>query len=144
MLYLWIKVLHIVAIISWMAGILYLYRVLVNIVDNANKGPEVKEVLTGMALRLYRYIAMPAMGVAFIAGVFMIVLQPELMRMGAMHVKLTMVLFLIISTIYAGRLAKGVASGKASLPSSRNLRILNEVPTLLMIIIVAMIVVRPF
>jgi putative membrane protein len=142
--YLFLKTLHIVAIISWMAGVLYLYRILVNIVDHANKGPEVSEVLTGMALRLYKIITMPAMGASYILGVWMLLLQPEWLKVGAMHAKLTLVVLLTASTVYAGRLAKTIAAGERLQKTSKSLRILNEVPTLLMILIVAMIVMRPF
>jgi putative membrane protein len=142
-MYLWIKVLHLLAIISWMAGILYLYRILVNFADHQSKGAEVREVLSGMAIRLYRYITMPAMGVAYIAGLVLIAMKPELMMIGAMHAKLALVGGLTVATIYAGRLAKKLPTGELKL-RGKTLRILNEIPTLLMIAIIIFVVVKPF
>jgi putative membrane protein len=142
-MYLWVKVVHLLAIISWMAGILYLYRILVNFADHQARGSDVREVLSGMAIRLYRYITMPAMGVAYIAGLVLIAQKPELMKIGAIHAKLALVGGLTVATIYAGRIAKKLPSGEIKL-SGKTLRILNEIPTLLMVAIIILVVVKPF
>jgi protoporphyrinogen IX oxidase len=143
-MYLWIKVLHLAAIISWMAGILYLYRILVNMRDHATGIPEVHNVLYGMGLRLYRYITMPAMGASYIAGIILIAMQPLIMRQGFFHAKLLFVLILTASTVAAGKMLKKSASSANYLPTSKRLRFLNEIPTVLMLLILIMIIVRPW
>jgi len=144
MYYLWVKVIHILAVISWMAGILYLYRLLVNMRDNINNTAALS-VLKRMAHRLYHYITLPAMIVSLSAGTALVVEAPWLFREGVfLHVKIVLVLALLIATAHAGSLTKSAQHNPESLPSSRHLRMLNEVPTILMILIVILIVVRPF
>jgi protoporphyrinogen IX oxidase len=134
--------LHIVAVISWMAGILYLYRLLVY--HAAEKEPVVRARFEVMERRLYRAITMPAMIAAIVAGIGMIALDPRYYR-GAhwLHVKLTLVVGLIAATVYAGREVKRAARGEA-LGAERRYRVLNEVPTLLMIGIVLLVILKPF
>jgi len=136
--------LHIVSIISWMAGVLYLYRLLINHRERGTQSKDNHELLIGMESRLYRYITMPAMGVAIIAGTVMIFLNPDLMKMGWLHVKLTAVFLLIGATVYCKPLMRRAAKDPAALPPGRTLRILNEVPTIFMLIIVWMVVYKPF
>jgi len=127
-----------------MAGVLYLYRLLINHRERGIASKDNHELLTGMETRLYRYITMPAMGVAILAGIGMIFLNPDLMKMGWFHVKLTAALLLLVATIYCKPLMRRAAKDPATLPSGRALRILNEVPTLFMMIIVWMVVFKPF
>lgn len=143
-MYLWMKWLHILAIISWMAGILYLYRLLVNHRDRGLDSPAVHELLCGMEYRLFRYITLPAMIVAIIAGFMMIYLSPDLLKAGWMHTKILFVLVLIHSTFKAKAISRRAAADPKTLPSSRTLRILNEVPTILMMIIVGLVVFKAF
>lgn len=144
MLYLWLKWLHIIAVISWMAGILYLYRILINHRERGLVNLEVHELLSLMERRLYRIITFPAMCVAIVAGLGMILSAPEMIRMGWLHVKLTAVVFLIGMTLWAGRLSQMAAIDPHTLPQSKTLRIANEVPALLMMIIVGMVVFKAF
>ena len=126
-----------------MAGILYLSRLLIYQTERGSN-PEIKDLLELMSKRLYRYITMPAMGVAWIAGFGILWVMPGFAKGGWFHVKFVLILALTASTIYAGRLVKGHAAGTRTLPSSKPLRWLNEVPTLLMLIIVGMAVFKPF
>lgn len=142
-MYLFFKWLHLVAVISWMAGILYLYRLLIYQAERG-KTAEIRDLLTFMAQRLYRIITMPAMVVAFGAGVGMISLNPDLLASGWLRVKLVCVLGLMAATRHAGALIGRFAEKAPGLPTGRRLRLLNEVPTVLMMIIVAMAVFRPF
>ena len=143
-LFLWIKWLHIIAVISWMAGILYLYRILINHRERGIHNLDVHELLSLMELRLYRIITFPAMCVAVVAGLGMIALAPAMMKMGWLHVKLTAVVVLIGFTWGAGRLSRIAAIDPMALPASKTLRIMNEVPALLMMIIVGMVVFKAF
>ena len=126
-----------------MAGVLYGYRLLVNIVDRGSQ-PDVHKALCEMSYKLYRLIAMPAMGVAYIAGIAMIALNTDLLHGGWLHVKLACVLALTASTIYIKRILMGLEQRATPAPTSTRLRVLNEVPTILMMIIVWMVVFKPF
>jgi len=143
MLYLFFKWLHIISIIAWMAGVLYGYRLLVNLAERWDNRDN-RELLTLMFKRLYRAITMPAMGVAIIAGVALISLQPAFGMAGWFQLKFLCVLLLIGATIHMNRLLRKALQKDGSLPASKTLRILNEVPTLLMLIIVGLVVFKPF
>jgi putative membrane protein len=139
-MYLWIKALHVVAIISWMAGLLYLPRLFVYHVESG-PGPQ-SQTFKIMERRLYRYIMTPAMSVAWLTGVFM-ALDGDALHQPWFHVKATLVVLLTASHIHDGVLMRRFASD-ANVHSSRYFRIINEIPTLLMIGIVVMVIVKPF
>lgn len=142
-MYLFFKWLHLVAVISWMAGILYLYRLLIYQAERgANQ--DIHEFLTFAAGRLYKVITVPAMVFGFAAGLGMIALNPALLDSGWLRIKLIALAALAYSTIYAGRLIGRFAQREPNLPSGKRLRLLNEVPTLLMLVILGMAVFRPF
>ena len=142
-MYLFFKWLHLVAVISWMAGLFYLYRLLIYQRERGANA-EIHALLDLMARRLYRIITRPAMIVAFVGGIGMLVLNPDLFKAGWLHVKLTLVLAMAGATVYAARLIGRFAERAPNLPTSKRLRVLNEVPTLLMLVIVWMAVFRPF
>ncbi len=138
-----ILALHVIAIISWMAGILYLYRLLIYAAERRQENAQVEDLLKTMSRRLLKAITIPAMVVSWLAGLSMIALNPGLFQLPWFHVKLTSVVLLTASTIYAWKLVEQVQKS-ADLPRGKTLRYLNEVPTLLMIIIVTMVIVRPW
>ncbi len=142
--YLFWKWLHIVAVIAWMAGILYLYRLLIYHSERGKLEPSTHALLSLMEMRLYRYITVPAMLVAVAAGLTMVAIVPDLGRTGWFGTKFALVLALILATLFAGKLHKDGAADPGTLPASRTLRILNEVPTLLMLLIVGLVVFKPF
>jgi protoporphyrinogen IX oxidase len=129
------------AIISWMAGILYLFRLFVY--HSQETEPVVRSRFKIMEFRLYRYITAPAMVVAFVMGVTLLFLNPSLLSQGWMHGKLFLVGILIVITHYAGMLVKQF--GKDEITRTHKFyRIMNEIPTLLMIGIVILVIMRPF
>ena len=140
-MYLWIKALHIVAVISWMAAMLYLPRLMVYHCS-APKGSIQSETFKIMERRLLRFIALPAMIVAWLAGLWLFY-EAGLWRAGWMHGKLALVLAM---TAMHGMLSKWVKDSAAdrNTRSEKFYRIANEVPTLLMILIVILAVVKPF
>lgn len=142
-MYLFCKWFHLVAVISWMAGILYLYRLLVYLAEKGEH-PEVHSLLSLMAMRLYRYITRPAMIASFAGGIGMIALSPGLLTNGWLQMKMACIFALAGATLYAGRLVRDFSEKRENCPSSRKLRFLNEVPTILMLVIVALAVFRPF
>lgn len=138
-----ILALHVIAVISWMAGILYLYRLLVYATEQGYEKPDVFSLLKTMTRRLWQAITVPAMVVSWGAGLSMVWLQPSLLSLPWMQVKLLCVVLLTIATLYAGRLVSRYQR-EGALPTSKTLRFLNEGPTLFMIFIVYMVIVRPF
>jgi putative membrane protein len=142
-IYPWVKALHVMAVISWMAALLYLPRLFVNHCD-AQAGSATSEVFKGMEGRLARLIMNPAMGVSFLAGLALLAINPGLLRSGGfMTVKLFLVLALAAVHFAMLQWLRAFAEDRNTRPQ-RFYRIANEVPTVLMIAIVIMIVVRPF
>ena len=137
----WLKALHIIAVISWMAGLLYLPRLFVYHCA-AEPGSVQAETFKVMEHRLLRFIMNPAMIVVWITG-------PVLAwQMGVMHdvwfaLKFLLVCVLTVFHHALGRWRKDFATGN-NRHDARYYRIANEVPTLLMIAIVVLVVVKPF
>ena len=139
-MYLWIKALHIIAIISWMAGMLYLPRLFVYHAK-AEPGSELSETLKVMERRLLRAIMNPAMLVSLIAGGILLGYQD--FSSGWLHVKLTAIVGMVIMHMMMAKWRKDF-EGDKNTRSHRFYRYANEVPTLLMLVIVVMAVVKPF
>lgn len=140
--YLWLKALHIISVIAWMAGMLYLPRLYVYHA-NAAKGSELSETLKVMERRLLRFIINPAMGSAFFFGILMLVSNPELLHQGWIHAKLTLVLGLgAVHGLYSKW--RKVFERDENMRPAKFYRIWNEVPTLMLVIIVILAVVKPF
>ncbi|MBX7200517.1 MAG: protoporphyrinogen oxidase HemJ [Rhodospirillaceae bacterium] len=139
--YPWFKSIHIVAVISWMAGLLYLPRLFVN---HVTAGPEAAAMLTGMEERLMRIIMRPASAVTLIFG-GLLLSTPGVVDWSAgwIYVKLACVLGLFAAHGLMEKWRGEFARGENRRPA-KFFRIINEVPTLLMIIIVLMVVVKPF
>lgn len=140
--YEWLRALHIIAIIAWMAGLLYLPRLFVYHADSA-VGSEVSEQFKIMERRLLKFIMNPAMIASWILGISMLVANPALMGEGWMHVKLTAVFFMSGAHGVLAKHTRLFANDERK-KTAKFYRILNEVPTVLMIIIVIMAVVQPF
>ncbi len=139
-IYPWIKSFHVMAVISWMAGLFYLPRLFVYH-SSEKDGGECMEKFSIMERRLYKYIMQPAMIASWIAGLLMIAV------IGFadvwLHVKLTMVILLTAYHFWLGRMMKRFARGENDKPE-KFYRMINEIPTLLMIVIVIMVIVKPF
>ena len=138
--YPWIKALHIIAVIAWMAGMLYLPRLFVYHVD-AKKGSDLSETLKIMERRLLRFIINPAMITAFIFGGLMLWINSDLFSQPWMHVKLTAIVLLSAVHGLLARWRKDFERDQNQ-KSVKFYKIWNEVPTVLMIIIVIMAVTK--
>jgi putative membrane protein len=141
--YEWFKALHLIAVISWMAGMLYLPRLYVYHA-RAEVGSELSETLKVMERRLLRFIMNPALILTWVFAILMIAANSEtLMAQGWIHVKLTLVIAL--SGIH-GVFSKWrkIFERDENTKSAKFYKIWNEVPTLMMIIIVILAVVKPF
>ena len=141
--YTWILAFHVMSFISWMAMLFYLPRLYVYHAEHAaNKG--FMEVVAIQENKLYSFIGTPAMWATILSGSAMIALTPELFQSGGwLHAKLTAAALLIAYHFTLGRIKKKLQSGECS-QSGTFFRIYNEVPTLLMVVIVIMVVVKPF
>ncbi len=139
---LWIKAGHVIGVIAWMAGMLYLPRLFVYHVD-ATPGTTQSETFKIMERRLMKAIINPAMIMTLIFGVILLLAQPELMRQGWLHAKLTLIFGLFALHGMMSGWLKAFAADR-NRKSAKFFRIVNEVPTALMILIVILVIVRPF
>ena len=143
MLFAYIKAFHIITVIAWMAGLLYLPRLFVYHASS-KIGSEQSETFKVMEWRLLRFITTPAMLATWVFGLIL-AFSPLVnwSQDGWLHAKLVLV---VILTGFSGLLAKWTKDFAAdrNTRSPRFYRIANEVPTVLMIIIVILVVVRPF
>ncbi len=140
-MYLWIKAFHIIAVIAWMAGMLYLPRLFVYHAS-AKPGSESSEIFKVMEHRLLRYIMTPAMIVTWLLGIAL-VLQGQWLGAGWFHAKFALVL---VMTILHGLFSHWTRDFHfdRNPRSPKFYRIANEIPTLLLILIVILVVVKPF
>lgn len=139
--YNWAKAIHVIAVISWMAGMLYLPRLFVYHVD-AEKGSVQSETFKVMERRLMRGIINPAMVVSWAFGLWLAWRGFGFMG-GWLHAKIAAVLVLSGVHGYLSVAVRRFANGQNVRPA-RFWRIVNEVPTILMIVIVILVVVKPF
>ncbi|MGO1001436.1 CopD family protein [Lysobacter sp. CA196] len=137
--YLWTKTFHLVFVMAWMGSVFYLPRILVNLAE-AGDEPAVRARLVLMGRRLYRFGHIMFGVAAILGGVLWFVFH---MSGGWLHAKLTVVAAMLAFYIVTGRWLKGVDQGRP-LPSSRSLRIFNEIPVFALIAIVWLVLAKPF
>ena len=140
-------VIHIISFISWFAMLFYLPRLFVYHAERFDNEGFV-EVVRIMEHKLFKYIGVPAMWATLISGGLLIwanlQIDVNLFKTGGwLHAKLLFVLFLVIFTFYLGSTVRKLAVEKPA-KSGKFYRVLNEVPTLLMIFIVVFVIVKPF
>ena len=139
-----LKCIHILAIISWMAGLLYYYRLFIYHFEFGQTNQAIHSLLSLMEKRLFKYITVPSMIAAVITGVLMVIDNPSLIRALWFQIKFLCGLLMIGTTIYGLRLLRRFKNKNFKPYSSKKLRIMNEIPTILMILIVIMVILRPF
>jgi putative membrane protein len=140
-MYEWIKALHVIAVISWMAGMLYLPRLFVYHCD-AEIGSKQSETFKVMEWRLLKVIINPAMIITWLAGLYL-AWNGHWYTSGWFHAKLTLVLILSGVHGFFSRWVKDFAADRNT-RNQKFYRIINEVPTVLMIFIVILVIVKPF
>ena len=143
---LWIKALHIISVVAWMAGLFYLPRLFVyHAAELANfkdsKSPTVI-LLRIMELRLYRILMIPSMIFSLASGIILVIVQ-HTWSAGWLHLKLLGVLGLVIFHHTLNYWRKSLAKGTCH-HSNKFFRMMNEIPTLLLVIIVICVVIKPF
>lgn len=143
-LYPWTLAFHVMSVMAWMAGLFYLPRLFVYHVEKAADRPDLARIYEEMELKLFRFIMNPAMIASWIFGLMM-VFTPGLIDWSELWpwVKAAMVVAMTWFHHVLGRWRKGFIVGENT-RSGRFYRLANEAPTLLMVVIVIMVIVRPF
>ena len=142
---LWIKAVHVVAVISWMAGLLYLPRLFVYHAERGGPGSELSETFKVMEGRLLRFIMQPAMIATWALGLTL-ALTPGVVgwtTTGWFYAKLATVVALSGFHEWLARRCRDFAADRNRV-SGRTYRMVNEVPALALLVIVVMVIVKPF
>ena len=140
--YLLFKSLHLIAVISWMAGLLYLPRIFVYHVENINDQNSIN-IFKTMEKKLYFYIMIPAMILSWIFGLILIsIVGFDVLSATWIQLKLIFVVLLTFYHFYLGQCLKNLAFEQNN-KTSKFFRIINEIPTILLILIVFIVVFKP-
>jgi len=140
--YLLFKSLHLIAVVSWMAGLLYLPRIFVYHIENKEK-KDATEIFEVMEKRLFFYIMRPAMIFTWIFGLILIYLNGmEIFSQIWMQLKFILIILLSIFHEYLGRCLYSLKNNRNT-RSSRYFRIINEIPTILLILVVFIVIFKP-
>ena len=140
--YLLFKSLHLIAVFSWMAGLLYLPRIFVYHVENKEK-KEATDIFEVMEKRLFFYIMRPAMIFTWIFGLILIYLNGiEIFSQLWIQIKIVLVVLLSVYNDYLGKCLRSLKNN-TNTRSSKFFRIINEIPTVLLIGIILVVVFKP-
>ena len=140
--YLLFKSLHLIAVVSWMAGLLYLPRIFVYHVENKEK-KEATDIFEVMERRLFIYIMRPAMILTWAFGIILVHLNGiEIFSQLWMQIKIVLVILLSAYNGYLGRCLSNLKSS-TNTKSAKFFRIINEIPTVILIIIVFLAIFKP-
>lgn len=140
-LYSWIKVLHIAAVISWMVGLFYLPRLFVYH-SEAVSGEEPAATFEIMETRLLRVIMLPAMAFVWASGIWLAWIGFSLVGVW-LWIKIGLVMGLTVFHLFLAKSAREFKNGSA-VRTARRWRMINEIPTLLMLAIIVLVVLKPF
>ena len=141
MLYLWVKAFHLVFVIAWMAGLLILPRYKLHQL-NSTPGEPLFETMKSASGKLRKIILTPGIILVWVLGITLLVLNPALMSSGWLHAKLLLVL--VLSGLHGYFVALGKKIDRGEAVSAKRLKLLNELPFVLMIVIVILVIVKPF
>ncbi|MBX9976658.1 MAG: protoporphyrinogen oxidase HemJ [Alphaproteobacteria bacterium] len=138
--YLWLKALHIIAVICWMAGLFYLPRLFVYHVEAEHD--DTKDTLKMMQYKLYKIIMQPSMHLSLLSGILLAMILDTWMSPW-FHLKLTALILLVFFHFSLNHYRKELAD-QGCKRTGRFFRMINEIPTVLLVIIVIAVVVKPF
>ncbi len=138
--YLPILTFHVISVLSWMAMLFYLPRLYVYHQENSEK-KEFIDIVKTQEYKLYKYIGMPAMWTTIASGIAMIIINPELMKQGWFHAKLTLLILLIAYSFSMEYYRKQLENDTCN-RSGKFFRAYNEVPTILAILIVTFVIMK--
>ena len=141
--YSYILAFHVMSVLSWMAMLFYLPRLYVYHMEYKQNGSCFTDVIKIQERKLYRFIGVPAFWASLLSGGVMIYLNPAMLDgVYWLWIKLAALVFMIIFHFYLGVILKRLAEDKCT-KSGKFFRVINEIPTILMIVIVTMVVVKP-
>ncbi len=143
--YLWFKALHIIGVVVWFAGIFYLVRLFIYHVEAKDLAPPLNKAFSDqyelMEKRLANIITTPGMILTVSMALGLLVLQPSWLQQGWMQVKLLLVIGLLVYHFFCYRLMNQLSKNEC-LWSGRQLRLLNELPTLILVLVVMLVVFK--
>ena len=140
--YLLFKSLHLIAVVAWMAGLLYLPRIFVYHVENKEK-KEATDIFEVMERRLFYYIMRPAMIFTWVFGIILIHLNGiEIFSQLWMQLKIVLIILLSIYNDYLGKCLLSLKNN-SNTRSAKFFRIINEIPTVMLIFIVFLVIFKP-
>lgn len=140
--YLWLKAFHIMAVIAWFAGLFYIFRLFVYHIESDSA--DVHRLMETAELKLLRIIMNPAMIVAWVLGLLLIAMQSQyIFSQGWLHIKLLFVVLLTGYHMYAAKVRKQLLAGTCKL-TGKQARLINEVPAVIMLVVVLMVELQPF
>ncbi len=142
MAYLWLKAFHIIAMVAWFAGMFYIFRLYVYHAKHRS-APALCAAYTTMERKLLYAIMHPAMAVTILFGLLLIRENPMVLHAAWFHAKLLGIACLIAYHFFAGYTHRRFAAGDFFL-SEKACRMINEIPTLILIAVVILVVVKPF
>lgn len=143
--YFWFKAFHLIGVVVWFAGLFYLVRLFVYHAE-ASEQPEpaqsiLKKQYQIMEKRLYNIITTPGMAVTVAMALGLIYTEPEVLKSGWLHIKLTFVALLLLYHFYCGRIMKQLEKNTCQW-TGQQFRALNEAPTILLVVIVLLAVFK--
>lgn len=145
MAYYWFKAFHLIGVVVWFAGLFYLVRLFVYHAEATEQPEPAQSILKTqyeiMEKRLYSIITTPGMIVTVAMAIGLISTEPEVLKSGWLHIKLTAVVVLLGYHFYCGRIMKKLACGECQW-TGQQFRALNEAPTLLLVVIVLLAVFK--
>jgi putative membrane protein len=145
MAYFWFKAFHLIGVVVWFAGLFYLVRLFVYHAEASQRDEPAQTILKAqyeiMEKRLYHIITMPGMVVTVAMAIGLISTEPEILKSGWLHIKLSLVALLIGYHFFCGRIMKKLAQGECNW-TGQQFRALNEAPTILLITIVLLAVFK--
>jgi protoporphyrinogen IX oxidase len=145
MAYFWFKAFHLIGVVVWFAGLFYLVRLFVYHAEASEQSEPAQTILKNqyqiMEKRLYNIITTPGMIVTVAMAIGLLSTEPEVLKNGWMHIKLTFVALLLIYHFYCGRIMKQLAANKCQW-TGQQFRALNEAPTVLLVVIVLLAVFK--
>ncbi|MEQ8558024.1 MAG: CopD family protein [Henriciella sp.] len=141
MAYLWVKALHLIFVVAFMAGMLIQPRYKLHQLGS-KPGEPLFETMKSASTKLRHIILTPSVILVWVLGIAMVVMNPALLQMGWFHVKLLFVL--ILTGLHGYFISVGKKIDRGETVSAKRLKMMNEVPFILLIVIVIMVIVRPF
>lgn len=145
MAYYWFKAFHLIGVVVWFAGLFYLVRLFVYHAEAEAQTEPAKGILKAqyeiMEKRLYNIITTPGMIVTVAMAIGLISTEPEILKSGWLHIKLSFVALLLLYHFYCGRIMKKLEKGECKW-TGQQFRALNEAPTLLLVVIVLLAVFK--